>query len=83
MVPALGAFGLRLREALLDPFDQKEQCDGQRASFDEGWFLSGRIQEPAQKSYREFLGEHYFATLDVMKGLGQPDRVRVVFCFGD
>ena len=34
-------------------------------------------------SYRDFLGPLYFKALDVMKGLGPPAGVRVVFCFGD
>ena len=38
-------------------------------------------REGTHESYREFLGEDYFEVLDVMKTLGPPDRVRVVFCF--
>lgn len=30
---------------------------------------------------REFLGEEFFGTLAMMKQFGDPERVRVVFCF--
>jgi len=58
-------------------------------------FLNRRIKAPIQGAalaqpdegvrvtYRKFLGQDYFDTLEVMKGLGKPDHVRVVFCFGD
>ncbi len=39
--------------------------------------------EGVHETYREFLGQGYFDALEVMKGLGKPDHVRVVFCFGD
>lgn len=39
--------------------------------------------EGVHLTYREFLGQTYFDTLEVMKSLGEPDHVRVVFCFGD
>ena len=35
------------------------------------------------QSYRELLGKSYFESLGVMKGLGESDCVRVVFCFDD
>jgi hypothetical protein len=39
--------------------------------------------EGVHQTYREFLGPGYMATLDVLKRLGEPEHVRVVFCFGD
>jgi hypothetical protein len=39
--------------------------------------------EGVHQTYRDFLGQSYMDTLDTMKGLGSPDHVRVVFCFGD
>ena len=39
--------------------------------------------EGVHLTYREFLGLDYFDTLKIMQGLGTPDHVRVVFCFGD
>jgi hypothetical protein len=39
--------------------------------------------EGIHQTYREFLGEDFFGTLEIMKQLGEPDQVRVVFCFGD
>jgi hypothetical protein len=35
------------------------------------------------ETYRNFLGQRYMDALDIMKGLGDPDQVRVIFCFGD
>jgi hypothetical protein len=37
--------------------------------------------EGRHQTYRDFLGPQYFATLDVLGGLGEGDRVRVVFGF--
>jgi len=45
--------------------------------------ISAPEGQGVQLSYRQFLHPNYFAELEVMKGLGEPDRVRVVFCFGD
>jgi hypothetical protein len=40
-----------------------------------------KVGEGVHLSYRAFLGKNYFESLEVMQGLGQPDLVRVVFCF--
>ena len=32
---------------------------------------------------REFLGAEYFVHLEILKGLGAPDRVRIIFWFWD
>jgi len=37
--------------------------------------------EGVHQTYRELLGPQYFATLDVLRSLGDGDRVRVVFGF--
>lgn len=37
--------------------------------------------EGVMTTYREFLGEFYFEELEIMKTLGEPDDVRVVFYF--
>jgi hypothetical protein len=39
--------------------------------------------EGVYQTYRELLGPAFFETLQIMQGLGQPDHVRVVFCFSD
>ena len=39
--------------------------------------------EGVHQTYREFLGRDYMDTLEVLKRLGEPEHVRVVFCFGD
>lgn len=33
------------------------------------------------KTYREFLGKFFFEELELMKTLGEPEDVRVVFLF--
>jgi hypothetical protein len=35
------------------------------------------------QTYRELLSPEFLETLQIMKELGQPDQVRVVFCFSD
>jgi hypothetical protein len=39
--------------------------------------------EGVYQTYRDFLGQEFFDTLEIMRRLGEPNRVRVVFCFGD
>jgi hypothetical protein len=39
--------------------------------------------EGVHQTYREFLGPAYMDTLESLKSLGEPEQVRVVFCFGD
>ncbi len=39
--------------------------------------------EGVHQSYPEFLGRDYFGALATMKTLGEPNHIRVVFCFGD
>ena len=39
--------------------------------------------EGVHETYRAFLGQDYMDTLEVMKRLGHPDQVRIVFCFGE
>jgi hypothetical protein len=48
-----------------------------------GGLALAREGEGVHETYRSFLGRRYFESLDVMAGLGAPDCVRVVFCFGD
>jgi hypothetical protein len=48
----------------------------------DGRALAGE-DEGVHQSYRELLGSSYMHALEKMQTLGELDRVRVVFCFGD
>lgn len=48
----------------------------------ENGMTRAEVGEGRLQSYRELLSPYYFDVLETMKGLGDPDRVRVVFCFG-
>lgn len=37
--------------------------------------------EGTQMTYRQFLGENFFKDLEIMKTLGPPEDIRVVFGF--
>lgn len=77
---------------LLD-FDYEKTFEDRRVnkalkSADGSFFMTGAaMQEKAKegegemKTYREFLGEFFFEELELMKTLGEPEDVRVVFYF--
>lgn len=46
-------------------------------------FADMREIPPRQVTYREFFGELYFQHLDVLKTLGHPESVRIIFWFND
>lgn len=39
--------------------------------------------EGVYQTYREFLGPSYMEALESLKHLGNPEQLRIVFCFGD
>lgn len=64
-------------------FDYEKTFWNRRIEKDKDGGALAHEGEGVHETYRQFLGLGYFDTLEIMKGMGQPDQVRVVFCFGD
>jgi hypothetical protein len=64
-------------------FDYERVFWNRRVHRDKDGAALAQEGEGVHQTYRDFLGQGYMDTLDAMKGLGSPDHVRVVFCFGD
>ena len=58
---------------------EKEFTDKRRKS--QGGPYNGTNDDECQVSYREFLGRFYFERLEILKALGKPEDVRLVFWF--
>ncbi|PHM72232.1 hypothetical protein [Xenorhabdus sp. KJ12.1] len=44
-------------------------------------FIDKCENPPKAKTYRRFLGNLYFEHLSILKSLGDPSKVRILFCF--
>jgi hypothetical protein len=86
-LPILDASWLSLQELLQVDYDLTF-CD--RKYQDKSWLkmrpwfkpMPSQVKGDGEvKTLREFLGTDYFSDLDKLAGLGEPDKIRIVFWF--
>lgn len=78
------ATSLTLRQLVEFDYDQsfedRQTTKQVRPNYFDGTALA-EVGEGIQTTIREFLGEWFFKHLEVLKSLGEPDNVRIIFWF--